>query len=71
VIFVFPKERMALAIAKLADALARGRIASVEDRQGAWPYPGRKRMLFCAERDVHEGSLRAFMLSELPAAVRR
>ena len=71
VIFVFPDERMALAVAKLADALVRGRIASLEDRQGAWPYPGRKRMFFCAERDVHEGSLRAFMLSELPAAVRR
>jgi hypothetical protein len=71
VIFVFPDERMALAVAKLADALVRGRIASLEDRQGAWPYPGRKRMFFCAERDVHAGSLRAFMLSELPAAVRR
>ena len=62
---------MALAVAKLADALVRGRIASLEDRQGAWPYPGRKRMFFCAERDVHEGSLRAVMLPELPAPVRR
>ena len=40
VIFVFPDEPMALAVAKLADALVRGRIASLEDRQGAWPYPG-------------------------------
>ena len=31
-IFVFPDERMALAVAKLADALVRGRIASLEDR---------------------------------------
>jgi hypothetical protein len=30
-----------------------------------------KRMFFCAERDVHEGSLRALMLPELPATVRR
>jgi hypothetical protein len=37
VIFVFPDERMALAVAKLADALVRGRIASLEDRQTAWP----------------------------------
>jgi hypothetical protein len=50
---VFPDEPMALAVAKLADALVRGRIASLEDRQRAWPYPGRKRMFFCAERDGH------------------
>jgi hypothetical protein len=62
---------MALAVAKLADALVCGRIASLEDRQIAWPYPGRKRMFFCAERDVHQGSLRALMLPELPASVRR
>jgi hypothetical protein len=48
-----------------------GRIASLEDRQSAWPYSGRERMFFCAERDAHEGSLRALMLPEFPAAVRR
>jgi hypothetical protein len=31
----------------------------------------RNRRLFCVERDVHEGSLRAVMLPELPAAARR
>jgi hypothetical protein len=62
---------MALAVAKLADALVRGRIASLEDRQTAWPYPGRKRTFFDAERDRHEGSLRALMLSQLPAPTRR
>jgi hypothetical protein len=36
-----------------------------------WPYPGRKRMFFCAERDVHEGRPRALMLPELPGDVRR
>jgi hypothetical protein len=71
VIFVFPDEPMALAVAKLADALVRGRIASLEDRQTAWPYPGRKRMFFASERDVHLGMLRALMLPELPATVRR
>jgi hypothetical protein len=29
------------------------------------------RMFFRAERDVHEGSLRALMLPELPTAMRR
>src|SRR3954452_5035621 len=46
VIFVFPQEPMALAVAKLAGALVRGRIASLEDRQKAWPYAGRKHMFF-------------------------
>jgi hypothetical protein len=27
-------------VAKLVDALVRGRITSLEDRQTAWPYPG-------------------------------
>ena len=48
----------------------RGRIASLEDRQTAWPYPGRKRM-FSARSAPAEGSLRALMLPELPATVRR
>src|SRR4051794_7404936 len=46
VIVVFPQEPMALAVAKLAGALVRGRIASLEDRQRAWPYAGRKHMFF-------------------------
>jgi hypothetical protein len=33
VIFVFPDEPMALPVAQLADALMRGRIASLEGRQ--------------------------------------
>ena len=37
VIFVFPDEPMTIAVAKLADALVRGRIASLEDRQTASP----------------------------------
>src|SRR3712207_161150 len=71
VIFVFADERLALAVAKIADTVVRGRVASLEDRQASWPYPGRRRMFFAAERDIHEGSLRAFMLPELPAAARR
>ena len=70
-IFVCPDEPFALAAAKLADQLVRGRIASLEDRPPAWPHPGRKRMFFVAERDVHLGSLRAAMLPELPPAARR
>ena len=61
---------MALAVAIPAGVFVRGRIASLEDRRPRRPCPGRKRMFFCAERDVHEGSLRALMLPEPPAARR-
>ena len=71
VIFVCPDEPFALAAAKLADQLVRGRIASLEDRPAAWPHPGRKRMFFVSERDVHLGSLRAVMLPQLPPVPRR
>jgi hypothetical protein len=71
VIFVCPDEPFALAAAKIADQLVRGRIASLEDRPPAWPHPGRKRTFFVAERDVHLGSLRAAMVPVLPPAVRR
>jgi hypothetical protein len=71
VIFVCPDEPFARAACKIADQLVRGRIASLEDRPPAWPYPGRKRMFFVAERDVHLGSLRAAMVPELPPTVRR
>jgi hypothetical protein len=54
VIFVFPDEPMALAVAKLTDGLVRGRLDSLEDCQTAGPHPGRRRMVFCAERDEVE-----------------
>jgi hypothetical protein len=35
-----------------------------------WEYPGRERILFAAERDVHEGLLRAYGVPRLPTQVR-
>jgi hypothetical protein len=35
-----------------------------------WEYPGRERILFVAERDVHEGLLRACGVPRLPPEVR-
>ena len=35
-----------------------------------WEYPGRERILFASERDVHEGLLRAYGVSRLPPEVR-
>lgn len=41
------------------------------DPQGKWRYPGRERMLFVTERDIHEGTMRAFMLPPKPREVTR
>ena len=35
-----------------------------------WEYPGRERILFAAERDMHEGLLRACGVPRLPPEVR-
>ena len=35
-----------------------------------WEYPGRERILFVAERDVHEGLLRGYGVPRLPPEVR-
>jgi hypothetical protein len=35
-----------------------------------WEYPGRERILFASERDIHEGLLRAYGVPRLPARVR-
>jgi hypothetical protein len=37
---------------------------------GEWDYAGRERMFFVAERAIHEGSLEAYALPQLPPEVR-
>lgn len=70
-IFVLQDEPKALAAARLADELLLGRVATLEDPAGRWPYPGRKRIFFVAERDIHQGSLRAYMVPAEPPKLRR
>lgn len=36
----------------------------------AWDYPGRRRILFAAERDAHDGLLGAYRVARLPPAIR-
>lgn len=36
-----------------------------------WQYPGRNRMFFVCERDVHLGTLRGYRLPKLPPEVRK
>jgi hypothetical protein len=70
VVFVCEDEPSAVALAELADGAVTGQIAKAGTDQREWPAPGRRTMLFAAERAVHEGSLEAFQLPPLPPALR-
>jgi hypothetical protein len=56
--------------ARLADAVLRACRAYAGDYPFDWEYPSRERMLFVAERDMHEGLRRAYGVPRLPPAVR-
>lgn len=62
VVFVCPSEEDALSLISAADREVTGRLARLSTHPETWPAPGRRRMLFVAERDVHAGSDRALML---------
>ncbi|RKQ90828.1 type IV secretion system coupling TraD/TrwB family protein [Solirubrobacter pauli] len=62
VLFVFRDLRAALACAREADALLRGRIGPMGRPAIEWSFPGRQHLFFAAEPDVYHGSLRAFAL---------
>jgi Replication-relaxation len=67
VVFVCTDEQQALALLDAAEHEVTGRLANPGDSPARWRYPGRQRMLFAAERDVHEGDGRAWMLEPQPA----
>jgi hypothetical protein len=70
-VFVCTDEAHAFAFMRAADREVTGRVARPGTAEQSWPYPGRERMLFVAERDVHEGSLRAWKLPAEPSAMIR
>ncbi len=70
VVFVCRDRARARACAKSADAVLCACRAYAGEYPHDWEYPGRERILFVAERDVHEGLLRAFGVPRLPPAVR-
>jgi len=70
VVFVCRDPARARACAKGADALLCACRAYAGEYPLDWEYPGRERILFVAERDVHEGLLRAVGVPRLPPAVR-
>jgi hypothetical protein len=70
VVFVCRAKDRARECARRADAVLRACRAYAGEYPFDWEYPGRERVLFVSERDVHEGDLSAFGVPRLPPDVR-
>jgi hypothetical protein len=70
VAFVCRDRSRARECARRADGLLRACRAYAGEHPLDWQYPGRERMLFASERDVHEGLLCAQGIPRLPPHVR-
>jgi Replication-relaxation len=70
VVFVCRDRSRARACARAADGLLCACRAYAGEYPVEWEYPGRERIVFVAERDVHEGLLRSFGVPRVPPEVR-
>jgi hypothetical protein len=70
VVFVCRARDRARECARRADAVLRACRAYAGEYPFDWEYPGRERVLFASERDVHEGVLGAFGIPRLPPDIR-
>jgi Replication-relaxation len=70
VVFVCRDRTRARECAKRADSALLACRAYAGEYPFDWEYPGRERILFAAERDVHEGRLCAYGVPRLPPEVR-
>jgi DNA-binding MarR family transcriptional regulator len=70
IVFVCRDRRRAHTCAQGADSALRACRAYAGEYPVDWEYPGRERMLFVAERDMHEGLRRAYGVPRLPPSVR-
>jgi protein involved in plasmid replication-relaxation len=70
VVFVCRDRTRARECARGADSVLRACRAYAGEYPFDWDYPGRERILFASERDVHEGLLRAYGVPRLPPDVR-
>ncbi len=70
VVFVCRDRTRAADCARAADSTLRACQAYAGEYPFDWQYTGRERILFVAERDVHEGLLRAYAVPRLPPEVR-
>ena len=70
IVFVCRDRRRARECARRADLVLCACRAYPGDFPQTWEYPGRRRILFAAERDAHEGLLGAWTVPPLPPAIR-
>jgi len=69
-VFVCRDRARARDCARRADTVLRACRAYAGEYPFDWEYPGRERVLFVSERDMHEGLTRAFGVLRLPPEVR-
>jgi hypothetical protein len=70
VVFVCRDRERARICSRRADAVLCACRAYAGDYPQTWEYLGRERIVFVAERDIHEGNLCAWGLSRLPPSLR-
>ncbi|MGA9284868.1 MAG: replication-relaxation family protein [Solirubrobacteraceae bacterium] len=70
VVFVCRDGARARECARRADRILTACRAYPGEYPADWEYPGRERIFYAAERDIHHGSLSAWGLSRLPPEVR-
>jgi hypothetical protein len=70
VVFVCRDRARARECARAADSVLCACRAYAGEYPFDWEYPGREQIRFVAERDVHEGLLRAYGVPRLPPEVR-
>jgi hypothetical protein len=70
VVFLCADRPRARAAARRADEILVASRAYAGDYPSAWQYPGRERIMFAAERDLHEGIRHACTVPALPPQAR-
>jgi hypothetical protein len=70
VVFICRDQANAKEFCRAADPVVTAAHAYGGELPSEWPYPGRERMRFVAERDVHEGRLAGYALPPHPPDVR-
>ncbi|MHB8492694.1 MAG: replication-relaxation family protein, partial [Solirubrobacteraceae bacterium] len=70
VVFVCRDRERARECARQADGVLRACQAYAGEYPAEWLYPARRRVLFCAEPDIHAGSPLAYGVPALPPRVR-
>jgi hypothetical protein len=70
VVFVCRDRARARECARRSDGVLSACRAYAGEYPFDWDYPGRERILFASERDMHEGLLRAYGVPSLPPEVR-